>query len=221
MSDQEYEGRDEISEPPQSDQESAYASASESTAGTSQPKSPASALTPGGGDADPHTLKLEGAIWQGRTDWRFFTGICIWCVIGIVIACSIVIYAATKTSLTGGWAFLICLMITALVTMGVGAWIVLQIIRTRYRLTDQRLFIERGVFSQTIDQIELIRVDDVRLRKKFIDRLVGLGSVELLTTDTSDAHLIIEGIRNPEEIAEHVRTRMRELRSRSLFIENL
>ncbi len=171
--------------------------------------------------ADSAGPELEGHIWQGRTDWRYYAGICTASACAIVIAWVIVIYTASHTSLTGGWAFLICVMITALVAMGVGLWILVQIVRTRYRLTDQRLFIERGVFSQTIDQIELIRVDDVRVRKKFVDRLLGLGSVELLTTDTSDAHLVIVGIRTPEKIAEHIRTRMRELRSRSLFIENL
>ncbi len=171
--------------------------------------------------ADAMSPRLEGQIWQGRTDWRYHAGVCAVSALAVLVACVTVIYAASKTSLSGGWAFLICVMIFAMAAIGVGAWIFIQIVKTRYRLTDQRLFIERGVFSQTIDQIELIRVDDVRLRKKFVDRLLGLGSVELLTTDTSDSHLIIEGIRNPEEIAEHVRTRMRELRSRSLFIENL
>ncbi len=220
MSNQDYDSNEEAKNPYKANQEKFDSPQSEAATPPSAQTQP-TPLTPGDTEVNERTQKLEGAIWQGRTDWRYFTGICIWSGIGIVIACAIVIYAAAKTSLTGGWAFLICLMIVALVSLGVGTWILLQIIRTRYRLTDQRLFIERGVFSQTIDQIELIRVDDVRLRKKFIDRIVGLGSVELLTTDTSDAHLVIEGIRNPEEIAEHVRTRMRELRSRSLFIENL
>lgn len=221
MNDQDFNEQDDLTQPGVSDQPVETENHLDASPPPSQEERPKGKLSsPAEGDASVEP-KLEGAIWQGRTDWRYFVGICVLCGVGVVLACAIVIYAASHTSLTAGWAFLICLMIVALASMGVGSWILLQIVRTRYRLTDQRLFIERGVFSQTIDQIELIRVDDVRMHKKFIDRLVGVGSVELMTTDTSDAHLVINGIRNPEEIAEHVRTRMRELRSRSLFIENL
>lgn len=174
-----------------------------------------------GGDGASPDPAAEQPLWQGRTDWRYFAGRCALAVVGLIVAWIIVGYAAARTSMSGWSAFIICLLLTALTVVGVGGWVMLQIIRTRYRLTDQRLFIERGVFAQTIDQIELIRVDDVRLKKKFIDRFFGIGSIELLTTDTSDTHLIIDGVAKPEEIAEHIRTRMRELRSRSLFIENL
>lgn len=102
-----------------------------------------------------------------------------------------------------------------------GATIFWRIIGRRYRLTDQRLFIERGVLAQTIDQTELIRVDDVRVRKTLLDRVFGLGDVEINSTDASDAFILIEGIRDPDRIAEDVRSRMRALRKKSLFIENL
>ena len=102
-----------------------------------------------------------------------------------------------------------------------GVTIFWRIIGRRYRLTDQRLFIERGVLTQTIDQTELIRVDDVRVRKTLLDRVFGLGDVEINSTDASDATIILEGIRDPDRISEDVRSRMRALRKRSLFIENL
>jgi membrane protein YdbS with pleckstrin-like domain len=221
MSDQKFNEQGDWNQPDVSDQPVRAEGHLDASATPPQEGGPTGGLTSAQkGDASG-AQKLEGAIWQGRMDWRSYSGVIILSGLGIVLLCAIVVYAASHTSLTGGWAFLICLMIVALVSMGVGLWVLLQVMQTRYRLTDQRLFIERGVFSQTIDQIELIRVDDVRVRKKFIDRLWGLGSIELLTTDTSDSHLLIKGIRNPEDIAEHVRTCMRELRSRSLFIENL
>ncbi|NOX58870.1 MAG: PH domain-containing protein [Planctomycetes bacterium] len=191
------------------------------TSPTPVPASDPPVLAIGGGDGASADPANEKSVWQGRTDWRHYIGICLVSGSAIILAWTIIIYAASKTSLSGWWALIIGVLLTGLVVVIVGGWILLQILRTRYRLTDQRLFVERGIFSQTIDQSELIRVDDVRLRKKFTDRIFGLGSIELLTTDTSDRGLIIEGVANPEKIAEHIRTRMRELRSRSLFIENL
>ena len=97
----------------------------------------------------------------------------------------------------------------------------LRIISRRYRLTSQRLFIERGILNQTIDQTELIRVDDVRLEKTLIDRVFGLGTVSLLSTDVTDRLVVIEGIDNADRVAEAVRTNMRTQRGKALFVENL
>jgi uncharacterized membrane protein YdbT with pleckstrin-like domain len=97
-------------------------------------------------------------------------------------------------------------------------WVMLS---TRYRLTNQRIFIDRGILSQAIDQTELIRVDDVRVFKSFVDRVMGLGTVELLTTDSTEKKVIIEGIGEPDRVAETVRTHMKRLRKKAMFVESL
>ena len=60
-----------------------------------------------------------------------------------------------------------------------------------------------------------------RIHKSFLDRVLGLGSVAIVSTDASDREVVLEGIPKPEEVAEAIRTRMRTLRRKSLFIENL
>ena len=74
---------------------------------------------------------------------------------------------------------------------------------------------------RTADPTKLIRVDDVRVEKTFIDRVFGVGTVSLLSTDVSDRLVVIEGIDNAEKVAEAVRTNMRTQRGKALFVENL
>jgi hypothetical protein len=50
---------------------------------------------------------------------------------------------------------------------------------------------------------------------------MGLGTVTILSTDASNREVIIEGIAGAEKVAEEIRTRMRTMRKKSLFIENL
>jgi uncharacterized membrane protein YdbT with pleckstrin-like domain len=97
----------------------------------------------------------------------------------------------------------------------------IRILATKYRLTSQRLFIARGILSQRTDQTELIRVDDVRLFKTFFGRLLNVGTITILTTDATDREVKMEGISEPEHVAEAVRSRMRALRGKSLYVENL
>lgn len=91
----------------------------------------------------------------------------------------------------------------------------------RYRLTNHRLFTERGIFSRQHDELELIRVDDVSVRQNFLQRLFGVGAVKVLSTDPSSPELVMEGIARPLEIKELLRTQVRARRSRTTFLESL
>ena len=124
-------------------------------------------------------------------------------------------------SMTGSHVF----WTVAVLFVASGVWVIggifLRILGCSYRLTTERLFIERGILSRTIDQTELIRVDDVRIHKSLVDRLFGLGTVTVKSTDATDRDLSVEGISEPEKVAEAIRTRMRTLRRQSLFVESL
>ena len=174
------------------------------------------------GDGAPVDPAAETELWVGRTHWKHYIGrLTIWAGGNLGFAI-LVIWATPQwewlTAWRAFWAIVVVLLVTGLLVAG---RVFLKIIGHRYRLTSQRLFIERGIFSQTIDQTELIRVDDVRIHKTFLDRVVGLGSVAIVSTDASDREIVIEGIAEPEKTAEVIRSRMRAMRQKSLFIENL
>jgi len=99
--------------------------------------------------------------------------------------------------------------------------VALHILETRYRLTTQRLFIETGILSKTTDQTELIRVDDVRVHQSLLDRVFGLGTISLLSTDVTNRELVIEGVAGAQAVAESVRMHMRAQRGKALYVENL
>lgn len=164
----------------------------------------------------------ENELWVGRTDWKHYAGrLGLWATGSMVAVILIGWWTARAEWLTFAhafWAVTALLLISGACVVGPVA---LTILSHRYRLTSQRLFIVRGILSQTVDQTELIRVDDVRLHKNFLDRVFGLGSVVILSTDATDAEIIIPGIRNPEKVAEAIRANMRVLRKKSLYVESL
>jgi len=89
----------------------------------------------------------------------------------------------------------------------------------RYRLTDQRLYIRRGLLTQTSDSMELIQIDDVRFIQTFIDRRINgdVGSLVIFcSADKTDKQLVLKGIENPHDIFEKIdstRTALRAKRS--------
>jgi len=156
----------------------------------------------------------EDELWQGRTSWKHFTDLILvaggWSLVAAFVwfkASAAIGWVAVGVSVVG-WAYVLGRILFAMLNY-------------RYRLTTQRLFIEKGILSSTIDQTELIRVDDLRIYKSFLNRVMGLGTIEIFSTDASDRRVLILGIENPDELADSVRERMRRLRQRSLFVESL
>lgn len=93
----------------------------------------------------------------------------------------------------------------------------------RYWLTIDRLFIRRGLLSVTTDQTELIRVDDIRVRQGLLDRLFGIGNVEVIAnSDASDGDVTLIGVIDPMHVAELIRTGMQNARRRrGIYVQNV
>jgi uncharacterized membrane protein YdbT with pleckstrin-like domain len=174
--------------------------------GPTQLRPPAQSLLP--------TQTKEETLWVGRASWKHHaTTVIIFAVVGLL---AIVLALAFQPAVTG-WVFLLTLAIGVII----GGRILVAIYSTRYELTNERLFIERGLLNITKDQTELIRVDDVRVRKLLVDRIFNLGSIDVLSTDLSDKNLTIEGVAGADDVAEMIRSNMRAARKKSLFIESL
>jgi len=164
----------------------------------------------------------EAAVWTGRTSWRHYAGrVCLWFLGNAAAAVIIAMLAQRSQTMTGMHAFGLVAALAGISAIIALLPVALVILGSRYRLTTERLIIERGILSQTIDQTELIRVDDVRIHKSLLDRILGLGTVAIISTDVTDREILVPGVVGAEEVAEAVRARVRALRKKSLFVENL
>ena len=175
-----------------------------------------------GGDGAATEAEAEAEVWGGRTHWKHYAGrLLVWLAANLIVAILVGWLAARVEWLAfrgAFWCVFGVLLVSGVLVVGRVVFIILG---HRYRLTSQRLFIERGILSQTTDQTELIRVDDVRIHKSLFDRLFRLGTIAILTTDATDRQVVIEGITDPDKVGEAIRSRMRTMRRKSLFIENL
>lgn len=158
----------------------------------------------------------EEPVWQGRPSWRQFAGHWFVWLLGSGVA----VYLAYVVTWEPKWK-------VAFGAIGVVALIMLvqqalRIYSIRYRLTTQRIFFDRGILSLTTDQTELVRVDDVRIKRSLIDRILGTGTVEVTSSDTSDKSTRLTGIDDPSRVSEEIRRHTRIVRARqTLFVENV
>ena len=73
---------------------------------------------------------------------------------------------------------------------------------TRYRLSDDRLFCETGFFNIKQDEVLLYRVRDLELNLKLTQRMFGVGSVCVHSSDQSIPHLDLKNVKNPRQVKE-------------------
>ena len=73
---------------------------------------------------------------------------------------------------------------------------------TVYSLSPDRLFIKRGIFNLKEDEVRLYRIKDISLRRNFIQRIFGLGSVMICSTDSSLRDFELKNVRDSEMVKE-------------------
>jgi uncharacterized membrane protein YdbT with pleckstrin-like domain len=118
-----------------------------------------------------------------------------------------------RGSLAGWGTLLLCLV-------GIGVLVVLEKwldnICTTYELTGERLIIRSGIFSKSIDEIELYRVKDIRMTYSLIGGWAGIGTIIIASSDptTSSGPLVIRDVMDAERRRETIRNLVDKARQR-------
>lgn len=72
---------------------------------------------------------------------------------------------------------------------------VLKLKMTYYEVTGERIEYSRGIFDRKVDNLDMFRVVDLKLRRSLLDCIVGIGRVTLITSDKSDPEFTFEKVR--------------------------
>ena len=73
---------------------------------------------------------------------------------------------------------------------------------TKYRLSEDRLFCETGLLNVREDEVLLYRIRDLQLNISLDQRLFGVGTVSVISSDQSLPHLDLTNVKNPREVKE-------------------
>lgn len=85
----------------------------------------------------------------------------------------------------------------------VGLVLLLKLFRlkmTCYEVTEDRIEWSRGILNRRVDNIDMFRVIDLKLRRSLLDCMLGIGTVELVTTDKTDPQFKFEKIRRARKL---------------------
>lgn len=73
---------------------------------------------------------------------------------------------------------------------------------TKYSISEDRIFCEKGVLNLHEEEILLYRVRDLELKRSLGQRIFGVGSVLIHSSDKTTPTLEMRNIRSPKEVKE-------------------
>lgn len=156
----------------------------------------------------PEEVKQETDIFNLSPVARAFPGQILLGVIFIGLAVGLAIWAQKYS--WPPWVALVPLAIGVLVLLAL--WMRMK--SCRYRLTTQRLFIRRGWLARHVDELELYRVKDVVVDQGILQRVLGYGTVTVLSDDDTTPEVDLVRISSPIKVKELIRTQYRAARRR-------
>ena len=85
---------------------------------------------------------------------------------------------------------------------------------TRYCLSDDRLFVSVGFLNIKDDEILLYRVRDIDTERSLWQRLFGVGTVTVMSSDKSMPNLVLKNVKDPVFVKELIHKQVEEMKIR-------
>lgn len=85
---------------------------------------------------------------------------------------------------------------------------------TRYKLYEDKLIISKGFFSITEDEIMLFRMLDFQVKMTFFQRIFGVGTIVVSSSDSTHKDFEILSIKQPREVKQLLSERVLEERKK-------
>lgn len=85
---------------------------------------------------------------------------------------------------------------------------------TRYSLSDDRLFSSVGFLNIKDDEILLYRVRDIDTSRTLWQRIFGVGTVVVMSSDKSMPNLVLKNIKDPVMVKELIHKQVEEMKIR-------
>ena len=144
-------------------------------------------------------------------------------MVGLFIAAGVLtILGAVLAALAGPIGWLAWAIGAAIVWIGLALLCLYRRMTVHYRLSTYRFFHDNGLLNRVGNRIEVIDIDDVTLEQGFIERLFGVGTIRIASSDRTHPELALPGIDDARRVADLIDgTRRAERNRRGLHIESI
>jgi len=136
-----------------------------------------------------HLLRDEGEVIVDEVahHWVAYTRAVLWTLLGLLL---VVIWA-----FKGIWLF----FFVGFGVLGYAGYRAMTVHMDRFVVTNMRVFLIHGVFSQSLATMPLVRILDIPVRKPLIGRILGFGNFVFETAAQEQGLRVITTVARPDE----------------------
>ncbi len=121
-----------------------------------------------------------------------------------------IVWSGRPSQINNLKTFLLCgLFCWLVIPIFYAVWKFLEIRTVKYELTSERLRFSHGVVSRHLGELELYRVKDTAMSQTFFQRLFGLATIRVITSDATSPVVYLHSI--PLSQATQLRETIRQL----------
>ena len=85
---------------------------------------------------------------------------------------------------------------------------------TRYAMSKDRLFFSVGFLSVRDEEVLLYRIRDISIRRTLWQRMIGVGSINVVSADKSTPQLTLKNVKHPLDVKELLHANVEECKIR-------
>jgi membrane protein YdbS with pleckstrin-like domain len=153
--------------------------------------------------ADDAAVPGRKMFYEGVPSWKAFLGQYLLVSVGALIVLWILQLLQDEQTTTMRRILNVAVPLAAAAIVMFGITLYRRSIK--FRVTNSAIETEHGVFSKSIDILQLWRCRDVRYRQNLIDRVLGIAHIEVFAQDATTPHLEITGLPASRQLFENLR----------------
>lgn len=85
---------------------------------------------------------------------------------------------------------------------------------TRYAMSEDRLFLSVGLLNIQDDEILLYRVRDIDTSRSLWQRIFGVGTITVMSSDKSMPNMVLKNVKHPLDVKEMIHNQVEEMKLR-------
>lgn len=149
---------------------------------------------------DAHDRKM---LYEGHPSWKSYIG--HYLIAGFIA----IVIIAIKTLIDGSGAPLMTKVLSVVVPLAAASVYLFGLTLWRrsivFRVSNDNIEYERGLFAKRIDVTPLWRVRDVSYKQTLVDRILGIAHIEVVAADASTPSFEMVGLPASRQLFENLR----------------
>jgi membrane protein YdbS with pleckstrin-like domain len=137
----------------------------------------------------------DGIVLKQNPSWFHAQGSFFFAFLFFVIGAALFFYPITGYQPISGMLALLVLFFAAVILIAE----ILRHYSTEYTLTEAGVVKAQGLFSKDVMTIPYGKIQDIKLKKSFVERILGIGNIYIDTAGENGIEMVIRGISNPDK----------------------